>query len=217
MPDLYKYTDKDIEYFLGRRIVDYNLLRNLDLFSDKTILITGAGGSIGKELAIQLAKQNPRKLILIDNSEYNLHRLTYYFGELKKLPNIIFLIADIRNKEKIDFIFSKHRPDFIFNAAALKHVDIVEKNPEEAALINIIGAKNLADASSVINAKAFVQISTDKAVQPKGTMGRTKFITENYVAAMDAKKSNTKFINVRFGNVFGSSGSVVSIFQKQLK
>ena len=189
---------------------------------DKTILITGAAGSIGSEIARQVLNFNPKKIILLDQAETPLHHLQLETESLNSDSEIISLVADIRNREAMDKVFNAYLPQVVFHAAAYKHVPLMEKNPSQAILTNIEGTKNIADLSCQYKVKKFVMVSTDKAVNPSNVMGASKRIAEKYVQSLQAKSQNskeklaTKFITTRFGNVLGSNGSVVPLFTKQI-
>ncbi|HSN59431.1 MAG TPA: nucleoside-diphosphate sugar epimerase/dehydratase, partial [Ferruginibacter sp.] len=191
----------------------------LDTYQNATVLVTGASGSIGSEICRQLAKIKFKKLILVDQTESGLFDLDY---ELKNLYgpqiNIKVEIASIRDEARMKKIFSAQKPDYVFHAAAYKHVPLMETFPCEAILTNIIGTKLMAELSLFHQVKKFVLISTDKAVNPTNVMGATKRIAELYVQALsDRETSNTEFVITRFGNVLGSAGSVVETFRKQIK
>ncbi|MCZ0960647.1 polysaccharide biosynthesis protein [Paracoccus benzoatiresistens] len=189
-------------------------------FTGRRVLVTGGGGSIGSELARQLAALRPQELVLIESCELNAYNidmaLAQYFPDV---PRKIY-VSCIRNKDRVDRIFAEHRPEFVFNAAALKHVPLVEMNPCDGVLTNIIGARNVADASRRVGVLAMVQISTDKAVNTTNVMGATKRVAEFYCQAQDratrATEEQTRFFVVRFGNVLGSSGSLIPLFQRQI-
>lgn len=182
----------------------------------KAILITGAAGSIGSELARQCAKFSPKKIYLLDQSETPLHDLELEFAE--KFKNIAFevVIADVRNMERMKNVFNSFKPQIVFHAAAYKHVPMMENNPSESILTNVLGTKNCADLSNEYQIERFVFVSTDKAVNPTNVMGASKRIAEIYIQSL-GKKSNTKFITTRFGNVLGSNGSVIPRFKKQIE
>lgn len=181
--------------------------------SNETILITGAAGSIGSELTKQLLHCNYKKLILIDIAESPLFELQQELKE--KSDNIEFIILNIVEKESLSHLFKKHKPTLIFHTAAYKHVPLMEYNPYEAVKLNIIATKLLADLSILHAAEKFVFISTDKAVNPISTMGMTKRIAERYLLSLNSE-NKTKFIINRFGNIFGSNGSVVPLFISQI-
>ncbi len=195
-----------------------------DLLLGRRIVITGAGGTIGSELARQVASYGPSNLVLIDNSEFNLYRIDVDLGREHPTVKRQAVLCDVRASDRLNDLFDSAKPDLVFHAAALKHVPLVEANPAEAVLTNCIGSKNVADAALACGSRAMVLISTDKAVAPTSVMGATKRITERYCQSLDwASRHNqdgetppTQFITVRFGNVLGSSGSVVPLFQEQL-
>jgi len=206
-----------IEDLIGRPQAKIDTVSISELIRGKRVLITGAGGSIGSELSNQIASFNPTELTLIDNCEYNLYAIDW--AVRNEFPDLIVntILSDIRSADKINTIFKTHKPEVIFHAAALKHVPLVELNPCEGVLTNVIGTRNVAEAALKIKATAFVQISTDKAVNPTNIMGASKRIGEYFAQALDLEGKGTRFITVRFGNVLGSSGSVVPLFKKQLE
>jgi FlaA1/EpsC-like NDP-sugar epimerase len=189
----------------------------------KTILITGAAGSIGSEIVRQILNYDAEKIILIDQAETPLHHLVLELNAINTNLKIETIIADIRNLEISEQIFKKTKPNIVFHAAAYKHVPLMEENPNQAILTNVLGTKNIADLSLKYNVEDFVMISTDKAVNPSSIMGASKRIAEMYVQSkhfniLNSKTQNaTKFITTRFGNVLGSNGSVVPLFTKQIK
>ena len=206
-----------IEDLLGRaqNVLDRNLMSNF--ITGKIILITGSGGSIGSEIAKQIASFTPSLLILIDNAEYNLYQIHNKLSvEYPKLQ-VKALLADVRDYKRIQLIFEKYRPQIVFHAAALKHVPLMEDNPCEAVLTNIMGTKNIAELSAKFKAKKMVLISSDKAVNPTNIMGATKRIAECYLEAIAHNETDTRYVTVRFGNVLGSSGSVIPLFENQIK
>ena len=182
----------------------------------KTVLVTGSGGSIGSELCRQVAAVGPKRLILFDHGEFNLYAIDH---ELRvKFPRleIITVLGDVKNRERVDWVFRKFRPDVIFHAAAYKHVPMVEINPAEGVCNNVIGTKLVAEAADHYGSECFVMVSTDKAVNPANVMGCTKRIAEIFCQNL-AGRSKTRFITTRFGNVLGSAGSVVPLFEKQIR
>lgn len=189
----------------------------------KCVLITGAAGSIGSEIVRQVIGFEPSKMILVDQAETPLHSLSLEITESERDIDIKCIIADIRNHEYIEKIFSHYKPHVVYHAAAYKHVPLMEENPAQAVFTNIMGTKNLADLSQKYNAERFVMVSTDKAVNPSNVMGASKRIAEMYVQSMHFKHQKaktdkyTKFITTRFGNVLGSNGSVVPLFTKQIQ
>ena len=225
-----------IEDLLGRKEHAVKKGDELTVLSGQTVVVTGGGGSIGSELCRQLAHLGLGRLVVVDNSEFNLYKIGNDLNacgvELEVLP----VIADVRDKNRMQDIFRSHRPDYVFHAAALKHVPLVEHNPNEAVLTNVLGTKNIIDLSIEFDCKAAVLVSTDKAVNPTSFMGATKRAAELYVQAksdeLSKRRSNIAIVNrkavsprhtrtrlmaVRFGNVLGSSGSVVPLFEKQLQ
>ena len=199
--------------------------------NNKTILITGAAGSIGSELARQCLLFNPKRLILLDQAESPLHELDLEFSEKRTPIKHEVVIADIRNKERLQHVFISFKPDLVFHAAAYKHVPMMENNPSESVLTNVLGTKNLADLSVQHHVEKFVMVSTDKAVNPTNVMGASKRIAEIYIQSLGKNNAltgasrdsathstnHTKFITTRFGNVLGSNGSVIPRFKKQIE
>ena len=184
------------------------------------ILITGAGGSIGSELTRQVAALDPAELVLIDNSEYNLYAIDMELQEkFRDVPRVSYL-CNIRESRRVDEICERHQPEIVFHAAALKHVPMVELNPCEGVLTNAIGTMNVAEAAKRVGARAMVQVSTDKVVNPTGVMGATKRLAELYCQALEIEgesdPDNSRFMTVRFGNVLGSSGSLIPLFKRQM-
>ncbi|OEK08475.1 hypothetical protein A8C32_03220 [Flavivirga aquatica] len=184
-------------------------------FSNETILITGAAGSIGSELSRQLSIGNYKKLILIDVAESPLYSLIKDL-EFENVSNIDFIILNITEKESLNRLFETHKPSIVIHTAAYKHVPLMESNPYEAVKLNILGTKLLADLSVKYQVKKFVFISTDKAVKPISVMGISKRIAEDYLVNL-AENCNTVFLTTRFGNILGSNGSVVPLFKKQIE
>lgn len=206
----------DIIDLLGREEVKINSNGIEKLIKNKTVLVTGGAGSIGSELLRQISKYSPHKLIALDINENDLYFLELELGRKNRNLNLAVEIGNVRDREKIDFIFRKYKPEIVFHAAAHKHVPLMEHNPEEAIKNNIFGTKNLVESASKYKVERFVLISTDKAVNPTNIMGATKRACELIVEDIN-KKSNTKFMVVRFGNVLGSNGSVIPIFQKLIE
>lgn len=205
-----------IEDLLGREEVKLDMEAISEKLTGKTILVTGAGGSIGSEICRQVLKFNPKKLILLGHGENSIYNIEMELSE-KNLRNtkIIPLIADVQDRSRIFDIVSEYKPDVIYHAAAHKHVPLMEYNPMEAVKNNIFGTKNVAEAADMFDVRYFVMVSTDKAVNPPNIMGATKRFAEMIVQNL-AKGSKTKFAAVRFGNVLGSRGSVVPLFKKQI-
>jgi len=190
------------------------------LMSDAVVLVTGAGGSIGSELVRQIGTIKPKTVILTDASEHALYMIDQEIGRVFPSLKIVAMLLDVRDRDAVFRVVEKCHPDYIFHAAALKHVPIVEAQACEGVLTNVVGSRNVADAAAAVGVTAMVMVSTDKAVNPANVMGATKRLAEAYCQAMnamkDGAKSGTRYITVRFGNVLGSSGSVVPLFQKQL-
>ena len=208
--------DIKIEDLLGRkpiRLLNKNIKEE---FNEKTILISGAAGSIGSEIVRQVIKHKPKKVILLDQSESGLYDLNQELLSKNKNYKLEIVVGDITRKERMKNLFNKLKPEIVFHAAAYKHVPLMEVNPSEAIRTNVEGTKILADLSIKINVEKFIFISTDKAVNPTNVMGASKRISEMYCQSL-SKTTTTKFITTRFGNVLGSSGSVIPLFQKQLE
>ena len=212
---LSRIRDVRVEDVLGRPEVELKDSTN-ELITNKTVMVTGGGGSIGSELCRQIAMCSPKKLIILDiyeNSAYSIQQeLLRRYGDRL---NLQVLIASVRDSKKIDALFRANRPDVVFHAAAHKHVPLMEISPEEAVKNNVFGTYNVACAADRYGAERFVLISTDKAVNPTNVMGATKRVCEMIVQAL-AQKSKTKFVAVRFGNVIGSNGSVMPLFKEQI-
>ena len=211
----------NIEDLLGRPQTTLDRSSMAKLIGGRRVLVTGAGGTIGAELCRQIAAFGPTSIALVDNSEYQLYAIDLEIGE--NAPNLQrqAILADVRDAARLDRVFAEERPELVFHAAALKHVPMVEMHPDEGASTNVIGTKTVADACCTYAAKAMVLISTDKAVNPSSMMGATKRVAESYCQALDLREANrgderTHFVTVRFGNVLGSTGSVVPLFQRQL-
>lgn len=210
---LNQLRDVSIEDLLGREQILINGKNISKLIENKVIFVTGGAGSIGSELARQISKYNPKQLITIDVNENDLYFLELELKRKFKDLNLQSEICNIREKEKLEILFKKYEPNLVFHAAAHKHVPLMEHNPEEAIKNNIFGTKNVSEMAIKYGVERFVLISTDKAVNPTNIMGATKRACELVVEEMN-KKSNTKFMAVRFGNVLGSNGSVIPIFRK---
>jgi FlaA1/EpsC-like NDP-sugar epimerase len=204
-----------IEDLLGRKQIVLDEKKLIAELQHKKILVTGAAGSIGSGLIRQIAGYSPERLILLDQAESALYDLQ---NDLKNdFPNLVFeiVIGDIRSEKRMRKLFQSFRPDYVFHAAAYKHVPLMEDNPSEAILTNVKGTRNLVDLSKEFGVFKFVMVSTDKAVNPTNVMGASKRIAEIYAQAAN-EEGKTKFITTRFGNVLGSNGSVIPLFQKQL-
>ena len=217
-----KVKNLQIEDLLERKPIVLDSKSISKQLKDKTILITGAAGSIGSEIVRQVLLFNPKTVLVLDQAETPLHHLFLEMNENEFKSKITTLIADVRNKEAMNNIFAHYKPQVVFHAAAYKHVPLMEENPSQAILTNIVGTKNIADLSCEYQVKKFVMVSTDKAVNPSNVMGASKRIAEKYVQSLQLKGQKekklkaTKFITTRFGNVLGSNGSVVPLFTKQI-
>ncbi len=205
-----------IEDLLGRKPIVLDEEKISNELKGKVILVTGAAGSIGSGMVLQIAKYEPSVLILLDQAESPLYDLQNEL--LYKFPNFKFevVVGDIRNVERMKRVFDYFKPQYVFHAAAYKHVPLMENNPSEAIFTNVRGTKNLVDLSVIYNVEKFVMISTDKAVNPTNVMGASKRIAEIYAQAAN-ENSITKFVTTRFGNVLGSNGSVIPLFQRQIE
>lgn len=209
--------DVEVEDLLGREQIELDMGSISNKLTGKTVLVTGAGGSIGSEICRQISKFSPQKLLLLGHGENSIYIIDM---ELKKQYGnhfeIVPIIADVQDRERIFGIISRYKPDVVYHAAAHKHVPLMEYNPKEAVKNNIFGTRNVAEAADAYGVKNFVLISTDKAVNPPNVMGATKRFAEMIIQNL-AKKSKTKFVAVRFGNVLGSRGSVIPLFKKQIQ
>lgn len=203
--------DITVEDLLARHPKDLDKIKISQFIEDKTIMITGAGGSIGSEIVRQCLKYNAKRLILIDHSEYNLYQILEELKSEKLVP----IMQNVTHKELMDKVFALYTPEIVVHAAAYKHVPLVEQNIEEGILNNILGTKNCIDLSIKHGVQKFILISTDKAVRPTNVMGATKRICELYAQNVEAK--DTQIVAVRFGNVLGSSGSVIPKFKAQIE
>lgn len=183
-----------------------------------TILITGGAGSIGSEIVRQVSQFNPELIVILDQAETPLYEIEHEMREKYPMINFKFVLADISNRHRIEPLFQKYQFSMVYHAAAYKHVPLIEENPHEAVLVNILGSKNLSTLASKYNVNRFVMISTDKAVKPTNVMGASKRVAELFVQALQNSENNvTKFITTRFGNVLGSNGSVIPHFKKQIE
>lgn len=207
--------DVNIEDLLGRDEIRLNTQEISTYLNNEVILVTGGGGSIGSELCRQIAKYNPKKLLIFDIYENNASELQYELKSHFKGLDSEIIIGSIRDVARLEFIFSTYKPKIIFHAAAHKHVPIMEENPLESIKNNVFGTYNVAKLADKFGVKKFVLISTDKAVNPTNIMGASKRMAEIIIQALD-KKSRTEFVAVRFGNVLGSNGSVIPLFKKQI-
>jgi len=202
-----------IEDLLGREKVKLEQNKLQEIIANKTIMVTGGGGSIGSELCCQIAKLRPRKLIIFERNEFNLYKIEQLLNNIS--VEVEYVLGDICEPESVNNVFEKYTPEIIFHAAAYKHVPILEKNAREAIKNNILGTKIIADIASEYNCDKFVLISTDKAVNPTNVLGASKRIAELYVENIN-QRSSTNFSTVRFGNVLDSDGSVVPLFRRQI-
>ncbi len=204
-----------IEDLLGREKINLDNPILKKEFNNKTILITGAAGSIGSEITRQIVNLKCKKVILIDQAESELYNLQQYL-EQKNIENCMAIVTDVRNKARVREVFKTYQPDIVFHAAAYKHVPLMEVNPYEAVRANILGTKIVSDLALEYGAEKFVMISTDKAVNPTNVMGATKRVAEMYMNCLNSEHK-TKFITTRFGNVLGSNGSVIPLFKNQIE
>lgn len=211
-----------IEDLLGREEININMNEIGKLLEGKTILVTGAAGSIGSEICRQLSHFQIRKLVCFDSAETPMHNLRLELEEKFKDLNFVPVIGDVRNSDRVDYVFRNWHPQVVFHAAAYKHVPLMEENPCEAVRTNVFGTRVMADAAVSYGVDKFVMISTDKAVNPTNIMGCSKRLAEIYVQSLSIAiskgemKGNTKFITTRFGNVLGSNGSVIPRFREQI-
>ena len=212
-----QFRDVEVEDLLGRDQVKLEMDTVSDSITNQIVLVTGAGGSIGSEICRQIAEFHPSKLILVGHGENSIYQIDMelkkkYGGDLEIVP----IIADIQDRERIFDIMNRFKPQVIYHAAAHKHVPLMEYNPKEAVKNNIFGTKNVADAANATFVDTFVLISSDKAVNPTSIMGATKRVAEMIIQSIDLR-SDTKYVAVRFGNVLGSNGSVIPLFKKQIQ
>ena len=214
--DIQQIRDVEIEDLLGRESIQLNTEEISHYIAEEVVLITGGGGSIGSELCRQIAKFNPKKLLILDIYENNAYEIQQELvRKYKDKLDLEVLIASIRDRKRMHGIFEQYKPGVVFHAAAHKHVPLMEHSPMEAVKNNVFGTLNTAELADAFGVKRFVLISTDKAVNPTNIMGATKRIAEMIIQTMD-KHSSTEFVAVRFGNVLGSNGSVIPLFKKQI-
>ncbi len=207
----------EIEDLLGRDPVHLDQTMIEKQLRGKKILVTGAGGSIGSEICRQVAKFKPKEIIILGHGENSIYQLNMELvGKYSQHFTITPVIADVQDRKRIFEVMDKYKPDVVYHAAAHKHVPLMELNPREAVKNNILGTRNVAEAASHARVKAFVMVSTDKAVNPPNIMGATKRLCEMIVQDMATRSEYTKFVAVRFGNVLGSRGSVIPLFKKQI-
>ena len=210
-----KLRNVEIEDLIGRDVVELDTESIMNYVSNKVVLVTGGGGSIGSELSRQIVKHSPKQLIIVDIYENNSYDIQQEL--LRKYPdlNLVVLIGSVRSRKRMEYIFKKYRPDLVYHAAAHKHVPLMEVSPNEAIKNNVFGTLNVVKISDKYRVKKFVQISTDKAVNPTNIMGASKRICEMIIQTYN-NRSKTEFVAVRFGNVLGSNGSVIPLFKKQI-
>ena len=207
----------DIEELLPREKIEVDMDAIGNMLRGKRVFITGAAGSIGSEMSRQVAKFNPSELVLVDQAETPMHDVRLYMARNHNDLNVWTIVGSITNKEQMERIFSEHKPEYVFHAAAYKHVPMMEDNPAMAVQNNIYGTRVIADLAVKYGTKKFVMISTDKAVNPTNVMGCSKRICEIYCQSLNAHQDTTQFITTRFGNVLGSNGSVIPIFKEQIR
>ena len=214
---LFRPREVKVEDLLGREEIEISLDAISAYFQGKSVLVTGAAGSIGSELCRQLAGFGVAELVLYDNAETPMHRLLLDLEERFPRLNLVSVIGDVRHKERLDYAFRRSHPQVVFHAAAYKHVPIMEENPCEAVLVNVLGTRLVADKCLEYGVECMVMISTDKAVNPTNVMGCTKRLAEIYVQSLGLREAGkTRFVTTRFGNVLGSNGSVIPRFQEQI-
>jgi FlaA1/EpsC-like NDP-sugar epimerase len=212
-----QFRDVEVEDLLGREPVQLDLDSISEYITDKVVLVTGAGGSIGSEICRQVCRFKPKALILVGHGENSIYSIEMELRESCSNEIEIYTeIADLQDSKKMMSVMEMHRPQVVYHAAAHKHVPLMERNPEEAVKNNIIGTMNVAEAASWNGVETFVMISSDKAVNPTSVMGSTKRLAEMMIQHMDST-STTHFVAVRFGNVLGSRGSVIPLFKKQIQ
>jgi FlaA1/EpsC-like NDP-sugar epimerase len=211
-----QFRNVEVEDLLGREPVELDIDGISEYITGKTVLVTGAGGSIGSEICRQICRFSPRKLVLVGHGENSIYLIDMELRN-SSLPSVevIPVIGDIQDRARMFEVMGEHRPDVVYHAAAHKHVPLMEYNPRESVKNNVFGTKNVAEAADTFGVGTFVMISSDKAVNPTNVMGSTKRIAEMVIQQL-SKTSKTKFVAVRFGNVLGSRGSVIPLFKKQI-
>ncbi|MCM3090644.1 MULTISPECIES: polysaccharide biosynthesis protein [unclassified Cytobacillus] len=213
-----QFRDVEVEDLLGREPVKLDINSISEKLTGKTVLVTGAGGSIGSEICRQVCKFQPEKLLLLGHGENSIYLIDMELrNKHKSEMEIVPVMADIQDRDRIFEVMETHRPDVVYHAAAHKHVPLMEYNPKEAVKNNVLGTKNVAEAADTFGVGTFVLVSSDKAVNPTNVMGSTKRIAEMVIQELDNQSKTTKFVAVRFGNVLGSRGSVIPLFKKQIQ
>lgn len=205
-----------VEDLLGRDPIDLDCGRIADFLANRVVTVTGGGGSIGSELCRQIAAHGPRTLLVIDNSEFNLYRIEMELKNRFAGVNVVAVIGDVRDAALMQRLFARHQPSVVFHAAAYKHVPILEENPCQGVLNNVAGTKVIADVAVEAGVERFVLVSTDKTVNPTSVMGATKRVAEIYCQNL-GRRTATRFITTRFGNVLGSCGSAIPLFEEQIR
>ena len=226
LPSLFELSGKEVDFnqlravtvddLLGREAIALDTEAISSYLKNKVVLVTGGGGSIGSELCRQVAGMQPRALVVFENGEFNLYKIDNELRVVNPELELVTILGDVKNRERVEWALKTYKPDVVFHAAAYKHVPLLETNPAEGVQNNIIGTRILVDAVDRFGVDRFVLISTDKAVNPTSVMGTTKRIGELYCQNLNSR-SQTQFITTRFGNVLGSTGSVVPLFQQQIK
>ncbi|MBS4192620.1 polysaccharide biosynthesis protein [Bacillus sp. FJAT-49705] len=212
-----QFREVGVEDLLGREPVELDIDSISEYVSCKIALVTGAGGSIGSEICRQVCKFSPKKIVLVGHGENSIYQIDMELrNKYAKSIEIVPVIGDVQDRDRMMEIMEEHRPNVVYHAAAHKHVPLMEYNPREAVKNNVFGTKNVAEAADVFGAGTFVLVSTDKAVNPTNVMGATKRIAEMVIQQL-AQQSETKFVAVRFGNVLGSRGSVIPLFKRQIQ
>lgn len=222
MPSLKQIKSVEIEDLLERPQIVISTDNIAKQLKSSVILITGAAGSIGSEIVHQVVKYEPKLIVLLDQAESPMHSLKLQMEEQYPTQNFSAFLGDVRNRQRMEYLIDMYRPDYIYHAAAYKHVPLIEDNPVESIQVNVLGTKNMADLAVKYKVKRFVMVSTDKAVNPTNVMGASKRIAEIYVQSLFRKlelegNTITKFITTRFGNVLGSNGSVIPLFKSQIE
>lgn len=213
-PNSYRLREVKVEDLLGREPIHLDKSQTMNDIRGETVLVTGAGGSIGSELARQILKFSPGRIILFERSEYNLFHISRELKKRFSAAEVLAVVGDVLDRTGLEALFREYRPGLVYHAAAHKHVHLMELSPREAIRNNVFGTKNIAEVAMSFEAKKFVMISTDKAVNPLSVMGYSKRLAELVIQSYSTFQ--TAFISVRFGNVLGSSGSAVEIFRKQI-